>query len=780
MNRTERRDRCRATAMSRRSPVVQAIAAAALLGLLSGTDANAAFSDETGARLPSSSDKTYTLAVGDVDGGGDDLLVVNNGQLGLLVNDGNGVFSDVTLQLPSQSVAALGAVIADLDGDTDNDIFVANALGPNLLLINNGAGTFADESAARLPGGSSASVHVAVGDVDGDGDRDLVVANRNGQNQLLLNNGAGVFVDGTTGRLPVDNDPSQGVVLFDANGDGGLDLFVANQGAQDRILINNKVGVFTDETALRLAADPTTDSFKAVALDANGDGRLDLAIAGGGAGARLLLQDAGGAGTFFSAALPTASEFTIDIAAGDIDFDGSTDLFLANAGQDRVLLNDGTGTFTDDTVGQLPVDTDRTFGVALFDFDGDFDLDQVLARHMDGNTGGGAPNLALRNVIAAPRVLVAVAPNYIEQTDSFSVVAQVADDGPFDAPVLQVVGPNAGDLAATSGVVPCAEGPPLTWTCPSSALTLPFGSYTATVDVQDQEVPANIGQRVVNFVVVEEDLEPPSIDVFTATPQATPLVIGQTISVQVEASDPPLVSGADGSGVDSLIVTANGANVPLDSSGNAVFVTNGTGPLDIVTTATDAAGNSVFQTQSFNVEPDTTPPSVNTFTVTPGTVNLLESATIQVDAVDDVVVSNIHVVVTDPNASTQEFDIDGTLATLSGIFEYIAYVPGTHTVDVTVSDGASNTATAQSTFEGVGTPDTTPPTVSVSVSPATVPVGANTTISVVASDDVLVQSLTLTVNDTPVALDGANQAVYAAPIVGTFNVVATATDPTGQ
>jgi hypothetical protein len=98
--------------------------------------------------------------------------------------------------------------LVDVDADGDLDLFIAEgtdspAPRPNRLFLNDGDGEFFDVSATHLPPGLlnlANSTKVDFGDLDGDGDLDAIVANL-GPEQLLLNDGAGVFVDGA-GRLP--------------------------------------------------------------------------------------------------------------------------------------------------------------------------------------------------------------------------------------------------------------------------------------------------------------------------------------------------------------------------------------------------------------------------------------------------------------------------------------------------------------------------------------------------------------------------------------------------
>ncbi len=186
----------------------------------------------------------YCCAFGDYDNDGDpDLYVgsINDTDQPvtriLYRNNGDGTFSDVTKAL---GLASRGNNIscfwADFDNDGDLDLFLANSSGPghpepewlaDSLLRNNGDGTFTDvskDSGLALPTNSRGST---VGDIDNDGDLDILVNNSWDDTNVLLNDGHGRFTDGhkTTGGAVFYG---HGAALGDLDDDGDLDLAMGN------------------------------------------------------------------------------------------------------------------------------------------------------------------------------------------------------------------------------------------------------------------------------------------------------------------------------------------------------------------------------------------------------------------------------------------------------------------------------------------------------------------------------------------------------------------------
>jgi hypothetical protein len=170
------------------------------------------------------------VSLGDVDQDGDlDALVANNGEQSdnatvLWLNDGKGVFTDSQQRLGFTN--AYAAILGDLDGDADLDAFIANSshMGANpadKVWLNDGKGVFTDSGQSL---GALYSMTAGMGDLDGDGDLDVVTGNWRVGPKIWLNDGKGVFTDSNIKLASLN---IAGVAIADMDGDKDLDLFVS-------------------------------------------------------------------------------------------------------------------------------------------------------------------------------------------------------------------------------------------------------------------------------------------------------------------------------------------------------------------------------------------------------------------------------------------------------------------------------------------------------------------------------------------------------------------------
>ncbi len=317
-------------------------------------DGNGVFTDVTDARMAGITGFTRDVEFADIDADGDlDLLIVNafNNQPRMLINDGNGFFADETgSRLPAAVIGGSDADFGDVDDDGDLDIIFTNSgsspfgAGVDRLYINDGTGVFTDETAARLPGSAvSQSIDCDFFDMDGDLDLDLVMVHRDPASQLWENDGSGNYTNVTAGRLPSDGSGTYSIDPGDIDGDGDLDLLVV-RGSNDRIFRNNGGGVFTDITATAIPVNPFQDDNDGDFFDYDADGDLDFAIARLGSGGERIYQNNGsGVFTLQSGIITVISDSSLDIEFGDVNGDGRVDIVTAQGEsgsfRNRIYIN---------------------------------------------------------------------------------------------------------------------------------------------------------------------------------------------------------------------------------------------------------------------------------------------------------------------------------------------------------------------------------------------------------------------------------------------------------
>ncbi len=420
------------------------------------------FTHSSGAKgdfyLPEIMGSGVALIDYDQDGDLDIFLLQGNPAAGsnkLLRND-KGQFSDVTSTAGlDHSNYGMGAATADFDNDGHVDLLITS-FGGNILYRNNGNGTFTDVTAQSpaiaLPKlwSSSASFF----DYDNDGWQDLVILNyvdyqfaTNKRCQAptgeldyctprvyrslpshLFHNEKGRFVD-VSAKSGFDRaaGPALGVVAFDANNDGYLDLFVANDSAANHLWMNGKNGSFTEQALQFGVAYGENGLAKAgmgVALgDYNNDGHEDLLVLNlMREGASLFANS--GRGDFTDVSTRTGIHALTYLFTGfgagwlDVDRDGYLDLFLSNGAVTRreeqrgrpqpflernLLLRQSGGRFESVSAPAL-----ETLGIgraaAFGDIDNDGDVDIVI------NVNNGPARLLLNTTpkrnwlgVAAPQ-----------------------------------------------------------------------------------------------------------------------------------------------------------------------------------------------------------------------------------------------------------------------------------------------------------------------------------------------------------------------------------------
>ncbi len=378
--------------------------------------------------FPVGDGSTLSTALGDMDNDGDiDVMWGNDKQHDIFLNNGTGVFSE-TQKFGENTREAVGMTVGDVDNDSDLEIIIANSEAQNEIFINNGAGVFASASnTSTLPNAGSLAL-VATGDIDGDSDLDIVTASVGSDNLIVFNNGTGSFPTGAAacGDPLVEcygtgSDNTRTLALGDMDGDGDLDIVVgnssddssiANSGEQNAVYLNDGNGNFAYGAGITCATAGVrcfgtgNDATRKVALaDLDGDGDLDIATANylfdsapagrfrRGEQNAVYFND--GSGNFANgplvcettanvACFGTGTDKTWGLSIGDMDNDGDSDLIVGNeVEQNQIYLNDGNGSFDDGH--PFGNGANDTRAVPVGDVDGDGDLDIVTGNYREQN-----------------------------------------------------------------------------------------------------------------------------------------------------------------------------------------------------------------------------------------------------------------------------------------------------------------------------------------------------------------------------------------------------------
>ena len=323
----------------------------------------------------------------DYDGDNDQDLILplygtNNGSI-IYRNDG-GTFTKITSGVLYESnVSGLAITCADIDNDGDRDCFIcSNAGASNQLLMNDGSGVFSENSLD--PSASSNGYHhgACFADYDNDGYVDIFLSdfmptkynelyrNVEGSFELVENND----VANSLGR-------SIGSTWADCDNDGDQDLFVPNGNLDDNLFFRNDgSGELVKETNTVI----TTDAANCVAScwgDYDNDGDLDLFVSNAGNAANFLYNN-DGSGTFTRI---TEGPAVTDVGNShgcswvDYDNDGDLDLYVSN--DQKLYDNDGNGNFTSNTLEIITQTNDGAYGHSWADYDNDGDLDLFVATH---------------------------------------------------------------------------------------------------------------------------------------------------------------------------------------------------------------------------------------------------------------------------------------------------------------------------------------------------------------------------------------------------------------
>ena len=334
-----------------------------------------------------------SVTAGDLNADGKlDLVVANEGSnfLSVFLGTGNGGFAprtDYTVGAGTRNV-----VLASMNSNQDSfvDIVVADGGGTIGILRGNGNGTFQ----ARTTTPASLAQDLVVADFNLDGQADVAVTRWSNGLQVMFGTGNGTFSGGATYQTGTEmgqNYTSRGIDKGDFNGDGFVDLIVANDtnvGSTSNGSVSLLLGSATGAFGAPIVISAPTRPREIVASDFNGDGDLDFAIRDQ-LTSTISVYLGHGDGSFAAPVAYAVAAGSGSIAVGDLNGDGRPDIVAGSDGTPptqlgavAVFVGNGDGTFQ---AADTTVAGNNLRAVATGDFDGDGQADIAVANQFNAN-----------------------------------------------------------------------------------------------------------------------------------------------------------------------------------------------------------------------------------------------------------------------------------------------------------------------------------------------------------------------------------------------------------
>ena len=370
-----------------------------------------AWIDATADALGVTGDWTNKVELADIDSDGDvDILFANGGDYDtagkpvasrVFMNNGAGKFQDATQRVFGKTKALARVIkVADVNGDSAPDVALGTTYdSQSRLFLGSSAGGWTDVTQKNFPAADLSAGDLEFGDVDGDKDLDIVIADwgdgsplgRGGKVVLWLNNGAGKFTEAAPDQIPKTLVQfSWDLELLDVDNDWDLDLAVSCKTCPTSLLfINDGSGTFADASGKQMPAFPNNYEFAPIDLD--GDRYLDLVTINDGptrsAGLSEHVFRNDGTGAFVDVTDKWWPEqanpgWDDNVVVGlDVESDGDADFLVGSLdGPDRLLINDGSGGLAlAQDVFDAPA-SQGTLGLAVADLNDDGRLDVVEAQ----------------------------------------------------------------------------------------------------------------------------------------------------------------------------------------------------------------------------------------------------------------------------------------------------------------------------------------------------------------------------------------------------------------
>lgn len=343
-----------------------------------------------------------------------------------------------------------GISLGDYDNDGLEDIYVC-ALngGPNRLYRNLGHFIFEEVSVQAGVNYSGTSKVSSWADIDNDGDEDLYVGNRDEAGLLYINQGNGTFIEESVTRGLYNPYPASSVLFSDINRDGWLDVYFGNVNQPNALFMNDGTGHFADHTSTSGATDQAV-AMGSVFFDYDLDGDDDLYLTHDAQVPYILYENMGDA-TFQNIsqdAQVNYAGFGMGVDVADFNLDGFLDMYITNLYDNVMYQNNGDGTFTNVAPLYGVNDPGMGWGTVWADFDNDRYPDIYVS---NDTYFSPYPNRLYRNVEAAAFALVSNGDPCESPFAGYAAVsADLDDDGMMDLLVANSGAPGVQLFENTS------------------------------------------------------------------------------------------------------------------------------------------------------------------------------------------------------------------------------------------------------------------------------------------------------------------------------------------
>jgi len=560
------------------------------------------------AALPAQNIWTDGIELVDVDADNDiDILFANGSAYGgiggagasaqhLFLNNGAGTFVAAHAQLNVANFNAKMVIAEDFDNDGDPDLMYASGSdgSPPRILINNGLGTFADQTAARIPAfaPNPRSFSVAAGDIDDDGDLDVAVSDGGTfggiatQAILLKNDGTGVFTNVTVSQMPVDLYNCQDITFLDFDGDFDLDMALSGKGGagkQGRLYLNNGAGTFSINSVMNAVGTGATYEIDYCNLDADSD--FDAAVQSITGQTEGWARNDGTGTPMVKTAFPIPNGGDDNEMLGlDYNNDGLLDVFVGSLGaQEKAYRNNGGGSFTNVNA-ILSAQGDATLDIGAADLNGDDKYDLVTGQ---GESGSFLDKVYMNSGTAdtlAPVLVDDAIPGALGDPETvfhLRLRDQIADDGHIGVTVTYVWSTLGADAGGSGDAMHQASGQY------RAAVPTPAGTTSA-------EITFTATDGAGNAAVFGPYTVPPTVDPWTdlgsglAGVSGIPALVGSGPLTTGSAGSLALTSAAP-SAICALFISlsstpapfACGTLVPVPIVFQLNLFTNGSGNLNL-------------------------------------------------------------------------------------------------------------------------------------------------------------------------------------------------------